>query len=56
MRVSNCADCRKEIAIGEIMFPVYWSLESTEDVQLSFLCKDCVKNELREGLVPGGRL
>ena len=56
MRVNNCADCQRDISKGEIMFPVYWSIDSEDDPQVYFLCKECTQNELREGSVPGGRI
>jgi hypothetical protein len=57
MRVSNCANCPKEIPKGEMMFPVYWSVEyESGDVELRFICKSCMQDELREPQVPGGRI
>lgn len=56
MRVSNCAECEKVIEVGEIMFPVYWSVDGTGTIQFNFICQDCMKNYMREGRVPGGRV
>ena len=56
MRVDRCAECRAEIAYGEMMFPVYWSVAHRDGVSMNFICKECMQNAMREGIVPGGRI
>jgi hypothetical protein len=55
-RIQNCAECEKWIPHGEIMFAVYWAVDHPNAVNVNFICKDCMQNELREGIVPGGRI
>jgi len=56
MRVQNCADYKREMGYGEIMFAVYWSVDSANEIQLNFICSGCATAYTREGLVPGGRI
>jgi len=42
--------------MGEIMFTVYWSVDSEDDPQLYFICKDCATMLTQERMVPGGRI
>ena len=57
MRVDRCAECRAEIAYGEMMFPVYWSVPNPDDPTKTYMvCEKCMKGFLQEKLIPGGRL
>ena len=56
MRVKNCAECDREIPIGEMMFMVYWSVVNMSETRANFICKTCMQNALREPLIPGGRI
>jgi hypothetical protein len=53
-RVTSCAECECWIPMGEIMFPVYWSVSSHS--QMNFICRECMRGYLREPIVPGGRI
>jgi hypothetical protein len=55
--VNNCANCPKEVVKGEMMFPVYWSVEyDSGDVELRFICLHCFQDAVREPRTPGGRI
>ena len=56
MRVSNCAECNRDIPMGEMMFVVYWSVDNPEEVPVYYICIDCTRDVLREPLTPGGRI
>jgi len=50
----NCADCQKPLIRGQAMFPVSWYFEEEAEQLLYWICKECLRNELREGIIPGG--
>ena len=57
MRIGNCAECSRDIPNGEMMFPVYWSVEyDSGEVEIRFICRECAQDALREPLTPGGRI
>ena len=57
MRVDRCAECRAEIAYGEMMFPVYWSVPNPDNpTKTYFVCKKCMQSFVQEKLIPGGRI
>lgn len=56
MRIKNCAECSKEIPYGEMMFVVYWSVDSGDKPPVYFICLSCAQDYTREKMVPGGRI
>lgn len=57
MRVSNCAECNRDIPKGEMMFVVYWSVDiEANEAPVYYICINCTRDYLREPMTPGGRI